>query len=147
MAESEEALKELLDEGERGKWKSWLETQYSENQDHDIWSHHFMADRWGKNGNSDRFYFHGLQDMILYTENPNDTSRKPELINEFGKVASYKINTQKSLAFLYTNNERSLLTVIAAMKFKRCLLLGRKVMTNLDSILKKKDITCWQRSV
>ena len=80
--------------------------------------------------------------MILYTENPNDTSRKPELINEFGKVASYKINTQKSLAFLYTNNERSLLTVIAAMKFKRCLLLGRKVMTNLDSILKKKDITC-----
>ena len=78
--------------------------------------------------------------MILYTENPNDTSRKPELINEFGKVASYKINTQKSLAFLYTNNERSLLTVTAAMKFKRCLLLGRKAMTNLDSILKSRDI-------
>ena len=78
--------------------------------------------------------------MILYTENPNDTSRKPELINEFGKVASYKINTQKSLAFLYTNYERSLLTVIAAMKFKRCLLLGRKVMTNLDSILKGRVI-------
>ena len=106
-----------------------------------------MADREGKNGNSDRFYFHGLQDMILYIENPNDASRKPELINEFGKVANYKINTQKSLAFIYTNNERSLLTVTAAMKFKRCLLLGRKVMTNLDSILKKKDITSPQRSV
>ena len=106
-----------------------------------------MADRRGKNGNSDRFYFHGLQDMILYIENPNDASRKPELISEFGKVASYKINTQKSLAFLHTNNERSLPTVTAAMKFKRCLLLGRKVMTNLDTILKKKDIICQQRSV
>ena len=46
--------------------------------------------------------------MILYIENPKDTTRKLlELINEFGKVAGYKINTQKSLAFLYTNNERS----------------------------------------
>ena len=47
-------------------------------------------------------------DMILYTENPKDATRKlSELINEFGKVAGYKINTQKSLAFLYTNNKRS----------------------------------------
>ena len=47
-------------------------------------------------------------DMILYLENPKDTTRKLlELINEFGKVAGYKINTQKSTAFLYTNNERS----------------------------------------
>ena len=47
-------------------------------------------------------------DMILHIENPKYTIRKlPELINEFGKVAGYKINTQKSLAFLYTNNERS----------------------------------------
>ena len=46
--------------------------------------------------------------MILYIENPKDATRKPlELINEFGKVAGYKINTQKSLAFLYNNNERS----------------------------------------
>ena len=46
--------------------------------------------------------------MILYIENPKDASRKlQELINEFGKVAGYKINAQKSLAFLYTNNERS----------------------------------------
>ena len=52
MAESEEELMRPLDEGERGKWKSWLETQYSENQDHDIWSHHFMADRWGNSGNT-----------------------------------------------------------------------------------------------
>ena len=46
-------------------------------------------------------------DMILYIENPKDSIRKLlELINEFSKVAGYKINTQKSLAFLYTNNEK-----------------------------------------
>ena len=47
-------------------------------------------------------------DMILYIENPKDATRKLlEIINEFGTVARYKINAQKSLAFLYTNNERS----------------------------------------
>jgi len=46
--------------------------------------------------------------MILYIENPKDGIRKLlELISEFSKVAGYKINTQKSLAFLYTNNEKS----------------------------------------
>ena len=46
-------------------------------------------------------------DMILYIENPEDSTRKLlELINEYSKVAGYKINTQKSLAFLYTNNEK-----------------------------------------
>ena len=43
--------------------------------------------------------------MILYIENPKDSTRKLlELINEYSKVAGYKINTQKSLAFLYTAN-------------------------------------------
>ena len=47
-------------------------------------------------------------DMILYIENPKDSTRKLlEIINEDGKVAGYKINTQKSLAFLYTNNEKT----------------------------------------
>ena len=47
-------------------------------------------------------------DMILYMENPKDATRKLlELINEFGKVAGYKINAQKSLAFLHTNDEKS----------------------------------------
>ena len=47
-------------------------------------------------------------DMILYTENPKDSIRKLlELISEFSKVAGYKINTQKPLAFLYTDNEKS----------------------------------------
>ena len=46
--------------------------------------------------------------MILYIENPKDSIRKLlELINEYNKVAGYKINTKKSLAFLYTNNEKT----------------------------------------
>ena len=46
--------------------------------------------------------------MILYIENPKDTTRKLlELINGYSQVAGYKINTQKSLAFLYTNNEKT----------------------------------------
>ena len=49
-----------------------------------------------------------VDDMILYIENPKDGIRKLlELISEFSKIAGYKINTQKSLAFLYTNNEES----------------------------------------
>ena len=46
--------------------------------------------------------------MMLFIENPKDSIRKLlELISEFGKVAGYKINTQKSLVFLYINNEKS----------------------------------------
>ena len=45
--------------------------------------------------------------MIFYIENPKDSIRKLiELISEFGKVAGYKTNTQKSFVFLYTNNEK-----------------------------------------
>ena len=47
-------------------------------------------------------------DMILYRENPKECTRKLlELISEFSKAAGYKINIQKSLAFLHTNNEKS----------------------------------------
>ena len=47
-------------------------------------------------------------DMILYIENPKDSTRKLlELISEYSKVVGYKINTQKSLASLYTNNEKT----------------------------------------
>ena len=46
--------------------------------------------------------------MILNIENPKDNTRKIlELINEYSKIIGYKINTQKSLAFLYTNNEKT----------------------------------------
>ena len=59
MAESEE-LKSLLMKVKEESEKVGLK-QHSENEDHSIWSHHFMANRWGDNGNSERLYFLGLQ--------------------------------------------------------------------------------------
>ena len=59
MAESKEELKSL-DESERRECKSCLKTQHSKSKDYGIWSHHFMANKWGNNGNSDRVYFFGL---------------------------------------------------------------------------------------
>ena len=88
--------KEPLDESERGEWKSWLKAQHSENEDHGIWSHHFMANRWGK----------------------------VETVTDFIFLGS-KITADGDCSH----------------KIKRCLLFGKKAMTNLDNILKSKDIT------
>ena len=60
-AESEEELKSLLMKVKVESEKSWLNAQHSENEDHGIWSHHFMGNRWGNSGNSVRLYFWGLQ--------------------------------------------------------------------------------------
>ena len=95
MAESEEALKSLLMKVKVER-KSWLKAQHSENEDHGIWSHHFVGNRWGNSGNSGRLYF-GCSKITA----DGDCSHE----------------------------------------IKRCLLLGRKVMTNLDSIFKSRDIT------
>ena len=58
------------------------------------------------------------EDMILYLDNPKDATRKLlELINESDKVAGYKINTWKSTAFLYANNERSEREIREAISF------------------------------
>ena len=75
--------------------KSWLQAQHSENEDHGIWSHDFMANRWGNSGNSVRLYFLGS-----------------------------KITADGDCSH----------------EIKRHLLLERKGMTNLDSILKSRDI-------
>ena len=57
-------------------------------------------------------------DMILYVENPKDTARKLlELINKFGKITGYKINTQKSVAFLYNNNKSSVREIQETIPF------------------------------
>ena len=48
--------KKPLGKSERGECKSWLKTQHSKNEDHGIWFHHFMENRWGNNGNSDRLH-------------------------------------------------------------------------------------------
>ena len=59
MAENDKELKSLLMKVKEESEKSWLKTQHSKNEDHGIWFHHFMANRWGNNGNSDRLYFWG----------------------------------------------------------------------------------------
>ena len=60
-AESEEELKSLLMKGKEESEKDGLEVNTQKNQDHGMWSQHFMANRWGNNGNSDRLYVLGLQ--------------------------------------------------------------------------------------
>ena len=59
MPESEEELKSLLMKVKEESEKGWLKAQHSENEDHGIWSHYFMTDRWENNGESERFYFGG----------------------------------------------------------------------------------------
>ena len=54
---AERGTKKPLDKSEKGEWKSWLKAQHSENWDHGIWSHYFMANRWGNNENSERLFF------------------------------------------------------------------------------------------
>ena len=97
--------------------------------------------------------------MILYTENPKDSIRKLlELISEFSKVAGYKINTQKSLAFLYTNIEKSERKIKESIPFtiaiKRIKYLGinlpketKELYTeNYKTLMKetKDDINTWR---
>ena len=99
--------------------------------------------------------------MILYTENPKDSIRKLlELISEFSKAAGYKINKQKSLAFLYTNNEKSEREIKESIPFntatKRIKHLGinlpkekKELYTeNYKTLMKeiKDDINRWRDS-
>ena len=73
-------------------------------------------------------------DIILYIESPKDSTRKLlELINEYSKVAGYKINTQKSLAFLYTNNEKTEREIKETIPFT--------IATNLQ-LFKKTFLQC-----
>ena len=61
MEENKEELQNLLMRVKKESGKCWLKTQHSQNEDHGIQSHHFMANRRGNNGNSDRLYLLGLQ--------------------------------------------------------------------------------------
>ena len=80
--------------------------------------------------------------MILYIENLKDaTTKLLELINEFGKVAGYKINAQKSLAFLYTNNKRSKREIKETLPFtmatKRIKYLGKTYLRRPKTSMQK----------
>ena len=82
-------------------------------------------------------------DMILYIENPKDSTRKLlELINKFSKVAGYKINAQKSLAFLYTNNKRSEREIMETIPFanatKRIKYLGINLPKEVKDLYSEK---------
>ena len=81
--------------------------------------------------------------MILYLENPKDATRKLlELINEFGKVAGYKINTQKSPPFLYANNERSEREIRETILF----ITTSKRIKYLEINLTKETNTCYSEN-
>ena len=99
--------------------------------------------------------------MILYIENPKDSTRKLlELVNKYSKVAGYKINTQKSLAFLYTNNEKTEREIKEVIPFitvmKRIKYLGINLpkevkylcIENYKTLLKEiKDVTNRWRNI
>ena len=73
--------------------------------------------------------------MILYIENTKDSIRKLlELISEFRKVAGYKINTQKSLSFLYTHNEKSQIEIKESIPFT----IATKIIKYLEINLPKE---------
>ena len=59
LRQKQREIKEPLDESERGEWKAGLELNIQKTKYHGILSHHFMANRWGNNGNSDRLYYWG----------------------------------------------------------------------------------------
>ena len=100
--------------------------------------------------------------MIVYIENPKDTNRKLlELINQYSKVARYKINTQKSLAFLYTNSEKTEREIKETISFtimmKRIKYLGVNLpketkdlrIENYTTLMKdvKDDTNRWRESL
>ena len=79
--------------------------------------------------------------MTLYVENPKNSIRKfLELISEFSKVIGHKINTQKSLAFLYTNNEKSEREIMESIPFiiatKRIKYLGINLHNSTQKIIR-----------
>ena len=70
--------------------------------------------------------------MIFYIENPKDPTRKLlELVIEYSKVAGYKINTQKSLAFLYTNNEKTEIEIKETIPFTNAMKRIKYLRINL----------------
>ena len=80
-------------------------------------------------------------DMILYIDNPKDSTKKLLELNEFSKVAGYKINIQKSVAFLYANNELTEREIKKTIPFtvasKRKKYLGINLTKDVRPVLRK----------
>ena len=130
--------------------KQLVKAQHSENEDHDIWSHHFMGNRWGNIGNSVRLYFAAAAKSLQSSpalSDPKDCSPPGSSIHgifqarvlEWGAIAF-------SVDFILGGSKITA-DGNCSHKIKRRLLLGRKVMTNLDSIFKSRDITLPTRSI
>ena len=90
-------------------------------------------------------------DMILCIENPKNTTRKLlELINEYSKVSGYKINTQKSLAFLYANNEKTERetkeTIPFTIAMKRIKYLGTNLPKETEDLYMENYKTLYERN-
>ena len=102
MAESKDKLKGLWWRWKSKEWKSWLETQHSKTEDHGICSHHFMANKWRKCGNSVRFRFLGLQNHT-YDDCSHEIKRHLLL---GGKVTTNLDNVSKSrdITLLYSQS-------------------------------------------
>ena len=82
--------------------------------------------------------------MIPNRENPKDATRKLlQIINEFGKVAGYKINAQKSLAFLYTTDEKSAREIKETIPFT----IARKRIKYLEINPAKETKACRQKTI
>ena len=82
--------------------------------------------------------------MILNIENPKDATRRLlELISEFGKVAGYKINAQKSLAFLYINDEKSEREIKETLPFT----MATQRIKYLGVHLPREKETCMQKTI
>ena len=82
--------------------------------------------------------------MLLYIENPKVATRKLlELINEFGKVAGYKINAQKCLEFLYTNDEKSEREIKETTPFA----IATKRIKYLGINIPRRQKTCMQKTI
>ena len=82
--------------------------------------------------------------MILYIQNPKDTTRKLlELISEFSKVTEYKINTQKSVEFLYTNNEKSEREIKESIPFT----MATKIIKYLGINSPRRQKNCTQKII
>ena len=76
--------KETLDKSKRGQWKSWLKNKHSKNEDHGIWSHIFLASRWGNNGNSDRVNI--LSSKITVNDDCSHEIKRPFLEEKLDSV-------------------------------------------------------------
>ena len=107
-------IKAIYDKPRANMVKSWKNSHWEQEQDKDVLEVLATAVREAKEikgiqiGKEEVKLSLFVDDMILYLENPKDSTRKLlELIHEFGKVAGYDIDTQKSTGFLYTNNERA----------------------------------------